>query len=475
MIMNKILGNLLFLMSAPIFALSTASVNQTWFYPGDQIILTLSSDGDKVSFPSLSNISGSPVLYTSNSQKISIVNNKRSKQSSKSYIFKPAKSLNIPAYTLMVDGDKQSTLAIEITLKKPSQAKAGDDYILQIEADKQTFFLGDEINLKVIFKEKKSLTSNSPVSIAMPEVKDLLFIKNQKSTQSTDDNYNIHTLSYRLSADNFGTFNIPSAVASIGNQNNNIFGNLSTAKIRKIHSNPLTLTVKPLPDALRIFGDFNIKASIDKTQATQGKAVNLTVTIHGKGNFEDIQKFSLDIEGATIYSDEAEFSYNQWQQKFAIVGGQDFVIPSFKFDYFDKITQSKKRIATKPISIQIKSKKAVQKPIKKMDKKPSNINDNAPTNNLKYYYLLLGIAIGTFISILFVALKNKQPNTDRSLVNQIKLARGDKALFDLLLPLNMLSLEAILQQLEANIYKNAQHKIRKKDIINAIKFEHKIN
>ncbi|HAE71020.1 MAG TPA: hypothetical protein DCG46_05395, partial [Gammaproteobacteria bacterium] len=199
------------------------------------------------------------------------------------------------------------------------------------------------------------------------------------------------------------------------------------------------------------------------------------VTIHGKGNFEDIQKFSLDIEGATIYSDEAEFSYNQWQQKFAIVGGQDFVIPSFKFDYFDKITQSKKSIATKPISIQINSKKGVQKPIKKIDQKPSNINDNPPTNNLKYYYLLLGIAIGAFISILFVALKNKQPSKDKSLVNQIKLARGDKALFDLLLPLNMLSLEAILQQLEANIYKNAQHKIRKKDIINAIKFEHKIN
>jgi len=475
MIMNKILGNLLFLISAPIFALSTASVNQTWFYPGDQIILTLNSDGNKVNFPSLDNISGNPILYTNNSQKISIVNNKQSKQSSKSYIFKPVKSLSIPAYTLMVDGNKQSTQAIEITLKNPSQAKIGDDYILQIEIDKQTFFLGDEINLQVVFKKKKSLSSNIPVSIAMPEVKDLLFIKNQKSTQSTDDNYNIHTLSYRLSADNFGTFKIPSAVANIGNQNNNMFGNFSTAQIKKIHSNSLILTVKPLPDALRIFGDFNIKANIDKTQATQGDAVNLTVVIHGKGNFEDIQKFNLDIEGATIYSDEAEFSYNQWQQKFAIVGGQDFVIPSFEFDYFDKITQSKKRIATKPVNIQIKGKEGVKKLIKKMDQKPSNINDNAPTNNLKYYYLLLGVVIGAFISILFVALKNKQPGKDKSLVSQIKLARGDKALFDLLLPLNMVGLEVILQQLEANIYKNAQHKIRKKDIINAIKFEHKIN
>ena len=54
--MYKILGNLCLLISAPIFALTTASVNQTWFYPGDQVVLTLSSDGNKVSFPSIGNI-----------------------------------------------------------------------------------------------------------------------------------------------------------------------------------------------------------------------------------------------------------------------------------------------------------------------------------------------------------------------------------------------------------------------------------
>ncbi len=477
--MNKILGNLLFLISAPILALTTASVNQTWFYPGDQVILTLSSDGNKVTFPSIGNISGNDILYTSNSQKISIVNNKQSKYSSQSYVIQPSKSFSVPSYRLTVDGSKQVTQPIEVTLKNPEQAKPGDDYILQIEADKSTFYLGDEINLKVIFKVKKSLSTNNQVSIAMPEVKDLLFIKSNKSTQSVDENYNIHTLNYRLRADNFGTFNIPSVVASIGNRNNNTFSNFpamgKTNQIKKIHSNPLTVTVKPLPDALRIFGDFNIKASIDKTQAKQGQAVNLTVTIHGKGNFEDIEKFNLDIDSATIYSDDTDFTYNQWQQKFAIVGGQDFIIPSLTFDYFDKITQSKKRITTEPISIQIEGKEIVQKLIEKIDQKPSNINSNLATNDLKYYYLLLGIVIGALASALFVALKNKQPGKDKNLINQIRLARGDKALFDLLLPLNIAGLDAVLEQLEANIYKNSQHKIRKKDIINAIKFEHKIN
>jgi hypothetical protein len=32
---------------------------------------------------------------------------------------------------------------------------------------------------------------------------------------------------------------------------------------KKIFSNALTLTVNPLPDDLRIFGDFSIKATVD--------------------------------------------------------------------------------------------------------------------------------------------------------------------------------------------------------------------
>ena len=85
----------------------------------------------------------------------------------------------------------------------------------------------------------------------------------------------------------------------------------------------------------------------------------------------------------------------------------------------------------------------------------------------------MGIFIGALVATLVILFKNKTPNNDKNLINQIKLARGDKALFDLLLPLNMAELESVLQMLEANIYKNSQHKIRKKDIINAIKFERK--
>ncbi len=120
----------------------------------------------------------------------------------------------------------------------------------------------------------------------------------------------------------------------------------------------------------------------------------------------------------------------------------------------------------------MKHAKLEKQPTVKIDQNLSHINSNSPANNLKYSYLLFGIVLGIFIGILLFKIKNRGIIKDKNLITQIKLSRNDKALFDLLLPLNMASLSTILQQLEANIYKNAQYKIRKKDVINAIKSEH---
>jgi hypothetical protein len=40
-IIKKIFGSLFLLLSMPIFAFSSANVNQTWFYPGEAIVLTV--------------------------------------------------------------------------------------------------------------------------------------------------------------------------------------------------------------------------------------------------------------------------------------------------------------------------------------------------------------------------------------------------------------------------------------------------
>lgn len=268
-------------------------------------------------------------------------------------------------------------------------------------------------------------------------------------------------------------------VASIGQQRKGIFGSFApanqTGKLKKIHSNSPTLNVKPLPNDLTIIGDLSISSSIDNTSVKQGKAVNLIVNIQGSANFEDIPPFELVIDNATIYSNEAEFTYNQWQQKFAIVGAQDFTIPGLKLDYFDKRSNTKKTLTTKPIDISVVGAKPITS--KKINNQPisAKSNGNLVMNNLKYSYLLAGVVIGILFAWLLSIYKNHSPAKNQNLIRQIKFARNDKVLFDLLLPLNLAELNIILQQLEANIYKNAQYKIRKKDIINVIKSQDKAN
>jgi hypothetical protein len=71
-IIKKIFGSLFLLLSMPIFAFSSANVNQTWFYPGEVVVLTLNADSDKVVFPVISKIAGYSVLSTNNAKSISI-------------------------------------------------------------------------------------------------------------------------------------------------------------------------------------------------------------------------------------------------------------------------------------------------------------------------------------------------------------------------------------------------------------------
>jgi len=68
----------------------------------------------------------------------------------------------------------------------------------------------------------------------------------------------------------------------------------------------LILAVEALPNRLELYGDFNIKTDVDKTEVAANKPLNLTISINGVGNIDDVKKYSLDIEGAVIYANEPE-------------------------------------------------------------------------------------------------------------------------------------------------------------------------
>ena len=73
----------------------------------------------------------------------------------------------------------------------------------------------------------------------------------------------------------------------------------------KIYSNALDLNIKALPSETNLIGDFDIKASVNKSDIKSGEAISFKLEIKGSGNIEDIKDIKLNIPNTTIYENKA--------------------------------------------------------------------------------------------------------------------------------------------------------------------------
>jgi len=134
---------------------------------------------------------------------------------------------------------------------------------------------------------------------------------------------------------------------------------------KKFISNKLYIHVKPLPNNLEVYGNFGIKATVDKTEVKANKPINLTIKINGVGNVDDIKKFNLDIDNVVVYSDEPNIKSGLnkgvyggvFIQKIALIADKDFTIPALRLQYFDKDLKKVVTKTTKPIYIKVKGGK----------------------------------------------------------------------------------------------------------------------
>ena len=109
--MKQILGKIFLILFLTInsFAEVTASVNPPAVYKGDVVNFIISADGGNIDFPKIQEISGYPILGTSSSQSVNIINGNITKTVSKTYSFRPDKSITISPLSVSVDGKSYKT------------------------------------------------------------------------------------------------------------------------------------------------------------------------------------------------------------------------------------------------------------------------------------------------------------------------------------------------------------------------------
>ncbi len=493
----------LFLCQIALFAQKVeALLDKSEIYKGDTVNLTIKANGDSVKFPDIKQIGGFDVLGVSNSQSTTIINGKISGSRSKSYTIAPKKSIKIPPFSVVVDSKVYKTKPLEVKVVKPTASTASSPFILRMKLEKNNIRVGESVRLDLIFKQKRGAKADK-IELSPPKLENFWVKEIKGSKHSLEGDYEVTTYSYLLFAQKAGDYTIPAVVANIGKRvkRRNSMGGfsdpffddpffnsfISSLEWKKIFSNEQKLHVKPLPGNLEVYGDFSIKAEVDKKEINAGKPVNLTVTIEGEGNIDDIKKFEIDIPDAVVYSDEPKIEstlkngkyVGRFTQKTAIIADHDFTIPSLEFEYFDKNKQ--KRVLKKTAAINIKVKGAVKnksvskiETSKQIEKEAKNLQNPAALKQKSdnsyngYIYLFVGILIGSVLTYSFLEyIPKKEKKEKKPVITRIKRAKNDKELYELLLPYASRYdyIKDRLKELERNIYADENNIVDKDEIV----------
>lgn len=493
--LGKILLTLLF--SVSLFAGVSAKVDQNTIYKGDSVDLTITADGNNAVFPDIYEIDSFPVTGTSTAKSTKIINGDITISVSHTYNFTPTHDVIIPSYELTVDGYRELTKAIPVRIIRPTSSAAGSDFIAEISLDKKEAYVGESVRLDIKFKRRLDAKADK-VQINEPTLEGFWAKKVDEKRQSNEGEYIVETYTYLLFPQKEGNLTIPALEVAIGTvkqtRNNGFFNDPFFSRLtnqlqwRKSFSNAVSLSVKPLPQGLELYGSFSIGADVDKESVRANKPVNLTIKVSGEGNVEDIIKFDPLIDDVIIYADEPQTEaklingkyVGTFKQKIAIIGDKDFVIPALELRYFDK---DQKRVITKktePIVIKVtgntvsmtgptvEKSTAIIESERETPAKSTPVQTQQVDTSSKYLYLFIGLILGALG--MYTGMKyGKRVGTkkENDLLRAIEKAKDDRSLFDLLLPFGSMDpvIDEALTRLEANLYGKEKNSIDKEKLL----------
>ena len=489
-----------FFLSA-LFADVKLSLNTPAIYAGEMASFTITSDGDDIKFPTINSIDSYNIEGSSSSSSTTIINGNYSRKISRTYSFSPTKDVTIPSFEIKADGKTYKTEAQKISVLQPSASKDGENFVIEVKADKQEVKVGESINLNVIFKYKLD-SKIDKLQLSEPKLENFWIKKVDDVEKTSEKDYIVFKQKYLLFPQKSGEYDLSSLEADIGKivkerisnemlddplLRNSFFRDSFFDSVtnrlnwQKIYSNALHISVKPLPNNLELFGDYSLTSTVDKTFVDANQPVNLTISITGKGNIDDIQKYNLTISNVVSYADEPKIESTfqtdeyggNFTQRIAFVAQNDYTIPRIELTYFDKNTNQVKTIHSEPISIKVINNNQNNSAVKIETNNTPKVSNDSKTSeikkdkNINYIVLALIILFVILASLLFFK-KKKTTKVEKDTVKAIKKAKNDKELFELLLPYSKKSgiITDTLNKLEENLYKKTNHKIDKNELMN---------
>lgn len=459
------------------------------FFKGDRVIFKISASGGDVMFPNITNIDGVAVQSAGTSSSTTIINGARNQTLTKTFAIMANNDIVIPSFKINVNGKIEETKS-KIVKMKLVEKTVSDIYDLEIKVNKKEGYVGEDILFTLIFKYKK----NAPIvdlNFYKPVFENFWTKELEAKKQTIQGEYIVQELNYLLFPQKDGKLVIdPLRIDAIVTDNSSQsygFFNTQLTKSIPIYSNTLNLKVKPLPENIKLIGDFEISSTIDKDTINQGDAISYKLTIKGRGNLDDLDEIKLSIPNATIYDNKSKKEFDitnnlyggVFNKTYSIVAQNNFEIPQISLKYFDKKTKTIKTIKTKSYNIKVNgvTKKTAVLEVAKTKDTPivsqTKVIEKVvvTSDKQKILFFIFGIFFASIVISLYFILKNRRDKKeDTPLIKQIKKTNSKQELLKILVVYINIDkqLDKIIYNLEDKNNSSDLKKL-KKEILNIVK------
>ena len=412
---------------------------------GNMAQLKIIAHGNRAAFPNITEIGGSKVLgrHQSSNNSFNYVNGKMTSNRSTTLVltFSPQHDMTIPSYSVNIGGTvyKTDPIVLKVVKANAPQVVNSNNFSLQLRADKKSVLVGEPLIVTVFFSMSQTIRLSENPNYIKPDF-DGFFVKelgNEKTYMQ--GNYQVTELGYLLTPKSEGNFTVGPATAKVGvadTSRRDIFGRFFSTVWTPIASNTLNIEVKAIPQNTDLVGSFRLESSLDKQQVKANKPVNLTIKIEGEGNLEDFEFPAYEIDGVTIYSDDAKVETevinkqlkSTYVKTFVFISDHNFSIPQRTISVYDTKKDEVTALEIASYEIEVKGSKIsavaktvpdkgiVQTNLKQSKESPkSDILSNEEKEekqNIAWWTLLVAFVLGMVVMYLtrFIDKLKRKPN-----------------------------------------------------------------
>ena len=352
-----------------------ATVSNTEIVAGNMVQLKIKATGGRAAFPNIREIGGSKVLGRHESQKNSFtyINGEMKNERSTILVltFTVQKDTTIPSYAVNIDGTVYKTKPIDLKVVKTNVPATGKNskFSLQLRTDKKSVVVGEPFLATVYFSLLHGIRLSDNPQYNKPEFEGFFSKEIGEEKSYNEGKRQVTELRYILTPKAEGNYTLGPATAKIGvadRSRRDMFGRFFGTTWHPIASNTLDIEVKAKAQDTDLVGDFSIENSIDMQEVKANKPVNLTVKITGEGSLEDFEFPAYEIDGVTIYSDDAKITTDiqgnrinsTYVKSFAFIADHDFTIPVKSISVYDIKSKTVKSLEVPAYTVTVKGSSA---------------------------------------------------------------------------------------------------------------------